>query len=661
MRAVPPFRYEPPVHSVGDRLELTLAFPDEPTLRVHLDPLGLQEAAELKDRDAELECFGLPLFLTAFGAQIALTIRPHDPHEHLGGEHFAQAEMIASVLQQSGALAFSTTPFHPKATPPAGPVDSSSAERRLRLDEARFRERNATTYTVRIGPRTRIGFETIVLGGPPRSVPRGAPEITPETQCSDGQFGKLLTPADLREGAIARVTPSVGRRADGEFGLIAMRLSLFTPDFAGIARARRMREWLAEYDVSTTTSDEESEALYLQKICEDHTSHHDYEEDAVARMVVARKAISRMYLATRMAIVSAALKILRELHLPCLFDARQLVERGTLDGDALLSFLVGKLDAALAKVGSPRRFVPLFFFATDSLPTYVCITDQERKDLLDRNFASEAPRLDGALAKDVRAAISSLESMAKDGRVEPMLANEMAAALRGCLARPSAPEMALATFYVLAPSTVGRINESAWGIELLRATLTGVQHSAASALESDAGIAYLAKLSDESFVAATKKPNFPAALTGARVIAAAPLDAYRARSHEAVVLVTSDASRTPSGGVMVDGAHFLCVGVAPRFLAAYGDYVVAGVARKHDQSIWPIVIDINSRSSSISDERLQKMGVRFVGINPAVIALEIDGKHVGIPFAQLKWRRLDSAWRPPSIPEPARAPQRAPR
>ena len=327
-----PFRYHPNIYSVGDRYVVTLAYPDEASLRADLVPLDLGIAAELKVGETYVEANGAGMWVEAFGPCVTLRVGPEDAYEFLEGEHHQLAASLASAFRERGIARFAIEPFEPVGR---GNFDAtfSPAHARLAEHERAQRERNRGFYRLRVGAAKMGGFETTLLGG----YLDEAPDITEETM-----------PTGLVPGMLGRATLWTGKRLDGAFGRVVASFQPFPPNPA-IERYRPIFEAL---ESPMPEAEEDASSL-------------------AARIIVARGGMSPALLKTPMAIVSAALTFLRDLHLPCLFDARRAVLE---DRDDLFPFVIAQLNASLE--GDPRRFAPLT--AGEDAGTFVALSAPER-------------------------------------------------------------------------------------------------------------------------------------------------------------------------------------------------------------------------------------------------------------------------------------------
>jgi len=434
MSSVPLFRYVAPLQSTGDRLALTLDFPDERTSTAALSALGLSAIAGWKVGSGIVRSADGPLHVEVFGPNVEILVGPEDGAEHVTGEHVAQATRIAAGLRAVGAEAYVAAPLR---LPAYGryAVVTSSAEDALVKREARWNARHARSYTLRIGSPTPWGFETGVLGRPRGGAGSVAPELTAAARCIDGRTGRALEPSALRPGLVGRASTTVGRRSDGMFGLVVHELRLFIPDAAEIARAGRLRRWLEQYGVASPTSDEDAAAL---EVVADHEEVHPLPaaDAAVARLLVARHALSRSMLPSRLAVVGGALQVLRACGLPCTFSARRILEGAGDDLDVVLAEMASRVDRALVEARSPRRFEPLFF-GVGHEPTYLLATAEEREAWIADGVARRTPPGTADLERRCAEALTDVERYVREGRLSPRLATTATRCLSRAARGPS--------------------------------------------------------------------------------------------------------------------------------------------------------------------------------------------------------------------------------
>jgi len=109
------------------------------------------------------------------------------------------------------------------------------------------------------------------------------------------------------------------------------------------------------------------------------------------------------------------------------------------------------------------------------------------------------------------------------------------------------------------------------------------------------------------------------------------------------------------GGIVIDDVHFLNAPVHEH-LETRGSIVVFGVKLTGGPPL-PIVVDVAARRHSLEDERLWFATFdSLLGTPPERIALRTTQKdQQDIPLVELDWTTMDRLWRPPTLPEGARA------
>jgi hypothetical protein len=361
------FRYIEPFWSIGDRFELTLAFPDEPTLRAELAPLGLglERAGDVKIGGGWIDVAGVPLFVTAFGATVMLTAGPDDRYEHVLDVHREQVKTIEDALRAHG-------------------LEARVIPERLEYDEDDFLEppnpKVRRPRVVVVEAATSIGFRTRTLHESKVRPHVDEIEITEETQCFAG--GAPFAREAVREGMIARPALGTGKRADGAFGAIAARLDLFIPGDDLLVPATQWAAALAPLGIAIDPT--RFAALHMIDRVEGETMSID---QACAReLAVARFGRTEPSLSEPRAIVDWMLRALKKLAAPCLFDAR--AEAAREDAKAVHAHVIERADAALDAANDGRRFFRVTTRDGTS-PMWLLLRESERDALVAANLAAQ--------------------------------------------------------------------------------------------------------------------------------------------------------------------------------------------------------------------------------------------------------------------------------
>jgi hypothetical protein len=373
------FEYIEPFWSVGDRYVLSLDFPDELILRAELASLGLglEAAGDVKIGGQWIDVACLPLYVTAFGPTITLSIGPDDRYEHCDGRHRAQAYTIDDALATHGlekrVVRIDETErsarWEFEDWSPANFADyDAGAKTRPKPDRAKRRE----ARIVEVIEKTASGARLRTLASSIEWRAVDEMEVTSETECvaSAAPFARDA----LEAGMIATAKLGTGKRADGAFGAIATRLELFLPDATLLATTTAWSSALEPMGINIDAA--RFAALFMIERAERGTRSID--EACAAELEKARLGRKQSWFASASEIVTSTLLVLKRLGLPCLFNARLRVTETDLP--SLFHQTIDHVNAAADAAGEQRRWRAVTLRGT-SEEVWLQLTEQERTTL----------------------------------------------------------------------------------------------------------------------------------------------------------------------------------------------------------------------------------------------------------------------------------------
>ena len=635
---IPLFTYVPPAWSVGDRLVLALSFADAAALRSALVALRLHELESFTIHAAWCTNFRPPLQVFVFGTSFMLKVGPEDAIDFLESAHVDQARDLSELALRAGLARFVVEPFDSEIVE-ANPRLPSQAHRLLAQRAALLAGRGEGRLVQVTDAEPDGGFATRILAPPRerRQFIMPAPQITTETWICDFFTGAERSLGDLCPGAIAVASLSSGRVSNAIFGLIAHELAVVTAREADIESAGRIRAVAAALGI-VLEGDDATRAALDRLTTDDGVSA--LVPALTAEILVARDAISPATLRSSLAITAAALRVMQQRGLPCLFDARAALAS---PAELAVQFehIVAELDRSLAAAHRAERYLALYF-GDESLPTYARLTSEERAALVEHGLVHERSGLAVNLEtlRDEEAA--KLDGLDPTG----------AAALRAVQALPVGElVLGLARLRTRTPSG-GRIREDSADLyDAQDRPVEVVRAAARAALGTDAARFVLAKAPDEVLFTTGRGQTD---LVRDRLLAKPPLAERLPKGHRVVILPSPSPSDLASGGVVVDGCAFLGVPVRPSFLSGYAEWLAVKVSFSRGMT-WYIVLDVVRRRSSVADPRFMTGARELAGVGPGGVTLSGDGRMEHWNFHQLTWTPLDREWRWPAIPDAVRA------